>query len=52
MDFMNSDKLDEVMDNMFLGNVFQAENRVLLDKFHVTHILTVARLLGLKYEVC
>jgi len=46
----NSDTLDEIIKGLYLGNVFQAENKALLDKNGVTHVLTVAKSLYLTFD--
>jgi hypothetical protein len=44
------ENLDEVIENLYLGNAFQAENKAILEKFKITHILTAAKNLHLNID--
>ena len=44
------ENLDEVIENLYLGNSFQAENKAILEKFKITHILTAAKNLHLSVD--
>ena len=46
----NADNLDEVIEGLYIGNVFQAENRAILEKYKITHVLTVAKNMNLNFD--
>jgi hypothetical protein len=41
--------IDEIIEKLYLGNVFQAKNMELLGKYKITHILTVGNF-NVKYK--
>ena len=49
MYYSKADNIDMITPNLYMSDVFNAENYDLLQKLHITHIVTVSRTISPKF---